>query len=377
MIPFPDWSRFRFWSSSSARGSLVEMVSDAPGRSASALLVLPPDDEHWLEFVQQHPEALPFHHPSWSWVLSESYGYRPFVLAIVDGQGQVDAGMPVMEIRTRFHRPRWVSLPFTDRCPPLAVDEVTAARLVELADRAREDAAVACLEFHADVPRDDVHRQPRGVAHALSLSPDADLIFKGFKRSQVQRNVRKAERSGLELRRTDAEEDLTESFYRLHLRTRRRLGVPVQPRRFFEFLWRRVIAQGRGFVLLASRGGVPIAGAVFLTGGRTVVYKFGASEPSSWPLRPNNLIFWDAIRWSCQNGFTTFDFGRSDLDDWGLRNFKSGWGAVEEPLVYAALGGEPPRVGPRVGASLIPRLIRRGPLWLCRAIGAAAYRHAA
>src|SRR5439155_12278093 len=99
--------------------------------------------------------------------------------------------------------------------------------------------------------------------------------------------------------------------------------------------------------------------------------------PSSWPLRPNNLIFWDAIRWSCEKGFAKFDFGRSDFDSKGLRDFKSGWGAVEEPLVYSAIGAEPPRVGPLIFASVLPPLIRRSPLWLCRAIGEAAYRHIA
>ena len=251
------------------------------------------------------------------------------------------------------------------------------ARLVALADRAREHANVARLEVHADLPGEDVHRRPRGVAHVLSLSPDPKLTFERFSRSQVQRNVRKAERVGLTLRRAETAEDLTESFYRLHLGTRRRLGVPVQPRRFFDLLWRLVIAPGHGFVLLAYRGTLPIAGAVFLTSGRTVVYKYGASEPSFWPLRPNNLIFWDAIRWSCENGFVAFDFGRSDFDNRGLRDFKSGWGAVEKPLIYATVGSEPPRGGRMMGASVLPPLIRRSPLWLCRAIGEATYRHAA
>jgi CelD/BcsL family acetyltransferase involved in cellulose biosynthesis len=278
-----------------------------------------------------------------------------------------------MEVRSGFRRPRWVSLPFTDRCPPLAADGATPGRLVDLADRARKQANVARLEVHADLPGRGVHRQPRGVAHVLSLSPDPELTFRAFSRSQVQRNVRKAERSGLTLRRADAPEDLTESFYKLHLRTRRRLGVPVQPRRFFDVLWHRLIAPGLGFVDLAYHGRLPVAGAVFLTAGRTVVYKYGASEPSSWPLRPNNLIFWDAIRWGCENGFAAFDFGRSELDNRGLRRFKSGWGAIEEPLVYATLGAMPSRKGRVIGASLLPPLIRRGPLWFCRAIGEVAY----
>jgi CelD/BcsL family acetyltransferase involved in cellulose biosynthesis len=355
----------------------VEPASDAACRANTDLLVLEPHDQHWLEFVRHHPDALPFHDPSWSQVLSDSYGYRPFVLAIAGGSGRIEAGMPVVEIRSALRDLRWVSLPFTDRCPPLAVDEVTAARLAVLANQARDRASVTRLEVHANLSRSDGHRRQRGVLHLLSLSRDPELTFQRFSRSQVRRNIRKAERAGLALRRADKREDLTESFYRLHLRTRRRLGVPVQPRRFFDFLWRRVIARGGGFVLLASSAGLPVAGAVFLTAARTIVYKFGASEPSSWALRPNNLIFWDAIRWSCENGFATFDFGRSDFDDQGLRNFKNAWGAVEEPLVYTTLGREPRRVGTPSGTSLLAPVIRKGPLWLCRAIGEAAYRYAA
>jgi CelD/BcsL family acetyltransferase involved in cellulose biosynthesis len=355
----------------------VATASEPAQLIETPLLVLAPEDERWLEFVVGHPEALPFHHPSWAQVLSESYDYPSFVLAVADEEGRINAGMPVMEIRKGFRPTRWVSLPFTDRCPPLATDKVTTASLVGLADRARRHTDVGRLEVHADLPGGDVHRRPRGVAHVLSLSSDPELTFKRFSRSQVQRNIRKAERGSLTLRRAETADDLTESFYHLHLRTRRRHGLPVQPRRFFDVLWRLVIASREGFVLLAYQGELPVAGAVFLTSGRTVVYKYGASEPSFWPLRPNHLIFWDAIRWSCEKGFAAFDFGRSDFDNRGLRNFKSSWGAVEKPLVYAAVGGEVPQVGRLMSGSLLPQLIRRSPLWLCRAIGEATYRYAA
>jgi CelD/BcsL family acetyltransferase involved in cellulose biosynthesis len=355
----------------------VAKVSEQAELRERSLLFLGTEDERWLDFVSAHPAALPFHHPSWSQLLSECYGHRPFVLAVVDQQERIRAGMPVAEIRRRFRRPLWVALPFTDRCPPLATDDVMASCLIELIDDARERAHVPRLEVHADLPGNDVHRRTRGVEHRLALSSDPALVFRAFSRSQVQRNVRKAERGGLILRRGGKAEDLTELFYRLHLRTRRRLGIPVQPRHFFELLWRRVIAPGSGFVLLAYHGRRPVAGAVFLTAGRTVVYKYGASDPSSWPLRPNHLIFADAIRWSCENGFAVFDFGRSELDNQGLRDFKSGWGAIEAPLVYATIGAEPPRVPGLIATSMLPPLIRKGPLWLCRAIGEVGYRHTA
>jgi CelD/BcsL family acetyltransferase involved in cellulose biosynthesis len=351
----------------------VAKASERDQATSTALVRLAPEDERWLEYLAQEAAALPFHHPSWARVLTDSYGHPCFVLALADGEGRLHGGMPVIEIRRRFQRPRWVSLPFTDRCPPLATDAAMCGRLVDLADRSREDAGVVSLEFHADLPGRHVHRHARGVSHVLSLSSDPELTFRTFSRSQVQRNVRKAERSGLTLRRADSTEDLTTHFYALHLRTRRRLGIPVQPRYFFDHLWRHVLATERGFALLAYHGRVPVAGAVFLTVNRTVVYKFGASEPSSWPLRPNHLLFWDAIRWSCENGFATFDFGRSESANRGLRDFKSAWGAAEVPLLYATLGANPPRTGRLISSSMLPPLIRRGPLWLCRAIGEVAY----
>ena len=145
-------------------------ASEAAQLIETPLLVLSPEDERWR--LRLGPsEALPFHHPSWARVLSESYGYRSFVLAVTDEDRRISAGMPVMEIRKRFRSPRWVSLPFTDQCPPLANDRIMTARLVSLADRAREHANVARLEVRADRPGEEVHRRPRGVAHVLSLFP--------------------------------------------------------------------------------------------------------------------------------------------------------------------------------------------------------------
>src|SRR5438093_1224703 len=142
--------------------------------------------------------------------------------------------MPVMEIRKLFRLALCVSLPFTYRGPPLVTKEPMSARLIDLANRAREYANIARLEVHSDLPGEEIHRQGRGVAHVLPLSRDPELTFRRFSRSQVQRSVRKAERDGLTLRRAETADELIDSFYGLHLRTRGRLGVPVQPRRFFD-----------------------------------------------------------------------------------------------------------------------------------------------
>jgi CelD/BcsL family acetyltransferase involved in cellulose biosynthesis len=335
---------------------------------------LEPQDERWSRFVDEQPEALPFHRACWAAALAECYGFRPFVLALIGDGGEVQAGLPILEIVDGMRRRRWVGLPFTDRCPPLlARDDLAAPFAAALAAAADADG-VRRVEVHAALDGLDQHTV--ATMHVLDLSPGVEALRRGFA-AAVRRNIRRAEREGLVVRRAAGEEDVTGAFYRLHVMTRRRLGVPVQPRRFFTLLWRRVLQPGGGTLLLAYAGDTAVAGAVFLEAGRTVVYKYGASDAAAWHLRPNNLLFAEAISHSAQDGFAHFDFGRSDLQDSGLRAFKAGWGGVEQPLVYSAIGGGGRLSGHGGAERALGAVIRRSPAWVCRGIGETLYRYAA
>jgi CelD/BcsL family acetyltransferase involved in cellulose biosynthesis len=220
------------------------------------------------------------------------------------------------------------------------------------------------------------HTSAGAVSHELELDADPERVRRGFSRSQVVRNIARGEREGVEVRAAASREEL-DVFYGLHLRTRRRQGVPVQPRRFFDLLWARLLEPGLGSILLAYRGETALAGALFLTWNGTTIYKFGASDPEGLPLRPNHLLFWAAIRDACLRGDRRFDFGRSDLENTGLRAFKSGWGAAERPLVYSTLAPGALDGKPGLAEHLLGVAIRRGPAWVCRGIGDKVYRYAA
>jgi CelD/BcsL family acetyltransferase involved in cellulose biosynthesis len=333
-------------------------------------------DARWRDFVAFSAAALPFHDPAWALLLAECYGFPAFALALEEN-GRIDAGLPLVETRGVLGGRRWVSLPFTDVCPPLAATPAALTRLPAALDETRERAGVARIDVHAGLEGDGVESRLAAVTHTLELRPDVDEVFSTFHRSQVQRNVRKAAQGPLELRRAEAETDLTHVFYRLHLETRRRQGTPVQPRRFFGLLWKRILEPGLGFATLAYSEQTPVAGAVFLAGNATVTYKYGASDPRFLGLRPNHLVFWDAIRWSCEQGYGSFDFGRTDLDNRGLREFKSRWGAEEHPLYYSAVAGEAPSLAQGRAARALGPVIRRSPAWVCRGLGEALYKYAA
>src|SRR5215208_1597946 len=106
------------------------------------------DDPRWLELVRADPAALPFHHPSWTHLLADSYAFRPFVFALSNGSSHIVAGIPFMEVGGSARRRRWVSLPFTDVCPPLGAAAGVNSLAAEI-DRARRDAGIASVEVRA------------------------------------------------------------------------------------------------------------------------------------------------------------------------------------------------------------------------------------
>jgi lipid II:glycine glycyltransferase (peptidoglycan interpeptide bridge formation enzyme) len=212
------------------------------------------------------------------------------------------------------------------------------------------------------------------LVHTLPLGPDEAEVVRAF-RPATRRNVRRSERGLLRIERHTSRSAVAD-YYRLHCGTRRRHGLPPQPWRFFESLQRHVFARGRGYVVLASGAGGPVAGAVFFHFGDTLVYKFGASDRRFHALRPNQGVMWEAIRWGCRNGMRRLDLGRTDPAASGLLQYKTGWGARPERVAYYRYDVR--RRAFRESTASVHssfRLFRLLPAGLLRVTGRLLYRH--
>jgi CelD/BcsL family acetyltransferase involved in cellulose biosynthesis len=340
--------------------------------AAENLALEPLDGDSWRTFVESSEGSCPFHHPAWAALMTESHGYQGFAVTVVEG-GEIVAGLPVLAVS----RGRWLALPFADYCPPLARDEASFATLVSGLNDLRKENGVGEVEVRAELRGADVHPVRFSLRHALALQPDPEALRSTFNQSRVRRGIGQAERAGVVVRRGESSADLADVFYRLHLKTRRRLGKPVQKREFFELLWKRILEPGLGFVLIAYAGSTPAAGAVYLSSYGATTYLYGASDPDQTKVRPNHMVMWKAIEWSCRLGDRTFDFGRTDPDNQGLRDFKNGWGTVEEPLVYTALADHPPSPSSGRLRTVAEGVIRRAPPPASRLLGELLHRYTA
>ncbi len=338
------------------------------------------DDLRWMDFIHSRREAHIFHHPCWLKNLEQVYGYRGFFLALLNKEGQVSAGLPMMEVSSPLTGRRWVSVPFSDHCAPLyegktALEELTSG-LVDLAAQ----KAIPRMELRWSYPaREKIYCEVQHVWHTRQLDANAnpDILFEGLSK-KVRKYVRSSINRGVRVEIGSSEADMRR-FYTLMVQTRQQHGVPVQPWRYFAGLQRNLLAQGLGFILLAYHEDTCLSGIVALHWQNTLTLKYGASlkqsEEDLRELRPGYLLEWEALRWACENGYTMVDVGRSGLQDEGLRDYKNRWGYQEQPLAYCSIGGKLSYTAPGRLMRLMNGVIRHSPAIVCRVAGELLYRH--
>jgi hypothetical protein len=166
----------------------------------------------------------------------------------------------------------------------------------------------------------------RDETHVLDLSHGFDAIFRGWTKGHSSA-ARKAQKAGVTVRFAQDVRDWR-SYYAAYEDSLRRWADKASGRyewRFFETLFRRASPHVR--LWLAEANGEIVAGALCFYARTHVVYWHGAALETYFNLRPVNLLMFEAIKHSCENGFRWFDFNPSGAHE-GVAAFKRSFGAT-------------------------------------------------
>jgi hypothetical protein len=335
----------------------------------------PIHDPSWDHVVALHRDVGCFHASAWAKVLHQTYNHQPFYLQFSRGR-RLAALIPLMEVRSLFTGRRGVCLPFSDACEPLIFDPEAVGlvrdRLVCFAQERRWR--------YLEIRGGKFFRLAAGSAtkyygHTLDLRSGAEELASRFA-SPVRRAIRKAERNDVRVVVVHNRQAIRD-FYRLHVQTRRRHGLPPQPVAFFLNIYEHIIKPGLGFIVLAYGGSRPIAAAIFFRFGKNALYKYGASDKKFQELRANNLVMWQGIQFLTRNGAEKLHFGRTECENDGLRRFKLSWGAEEKTIDYFRVdpSGRKCLITAPSDSAFHKKIFGRLPLILNRLAGSMIYPH--
>lgn len=323
--------------------SSLQLDTRGPHTANAAVRVAiatPSDRADWDQFVAERGDDAGYHAWGWQRVFEKAFGHRAVYL--LARRGDAVAGvLPLVEIRSRLFGNTLTSLPFLNYGGVIADSPDAAAALAAAAKEeglARRCGHVELRHTAAQFPHLPSKRHK--VAMRLPLVPN---LWEALDR-KVRNQIRKAEKSGLEIQRGG--EELVEDFYKVFARNMRDLGTPVYSRRLFEEVLRTF--PHRALLHVVRLKGDAIAAGFTYRTPNMVQLPWASSIREFNSLCPNVLLYWDAIQFAQASGAATFDMGRSTPNE-GTYRFKAQWGAQAVPLnweYHLLTQAEMPNVSP-------------------------------
>lgn len=271
---------------------------------------------------------------------------------------------------------RGVSLPFSDYCEPLVSNPAQFLEMLAAAIAFGKKQNWKTIEFRGgETSLQNEEPSEWHYGHTLDLAEGPQKLFASL-RSSNRRNIQKAEKEKIDVAVTTSP-DALKAFCRLNALTRRDHGLPPQPRQFFQCVYDQILSKDLGFVALAMLKSKVIAANVYFTFGDQIIYKYGASDRVFQHLRANNLVMWEAIKWGSDRGYKTLCFGRTEPENEGLRQFKSGWGTREHRIKYFrySLQKETFIKAPIRARSVYGSIFSKLPISILDFMGRLLYRH--
>jgi GNAT acetyltransferase-like protein len=341
----------------------------------------PTDDPRWQQFVLRHPRSSVFHTPQWLDALRRTYGFTPVVYTTSRPNAELSDGIAFCRVNSWLTGTRLVSLPFSDHCQPLVDSPAQLDAILQALPGESRGKGWRYMQIQPLVPdsvealeRHGFRRQDAQYHYGLEISRDTASLFHGIKQG-VREGIRRAERSAVRFTVGRDQAAIT-TYFRLHLMTRSKQGVPPQP-----FAWFRHLAACLGDMLevhLMFQDATPIAGLVTILYRDQLMWKYIASDPVKDRAGMAKCLMWRSICWAKDRGATSLDMGRCDPANVGLAQFKERWGARRADLFsfrYSQAPAPPTQPGwfSRVAKSCFSKL----PPPLLAAAGRFAYRHVA
>ncbi len=272
-----------------------------------------PHDPLWDAFVEQVRGGQ--YAQSSVWEQTNVYRGRTAVRALLAEGNTLVGGMQV----SLFHVPVVGTIGYVARGPLLAHDDPT---LVHMVPTALQHLARACrirymliqppvehAALLAQLPQwgwtpTDVGRELT-CAHVLPLDGSENDLLMGMRKS-TRKHVRAGLRHGITVREGTVAD--MHFFYELHQGTSDRQDFQILPEEYFIGMWDILYPHGYLRLFLAEHEGQRLSAMLTVPFGNTLYGILYGWSGEGGKYYPNDVLYWEVIRWAKQAGFAACNF---------------------------------------------------------------------
>lgn len=279
------------------------------------------DRKTWDEFVLRAKDGTIAHLFGWREVIEKSYGIQSMMLAVVDN-GRMRGVLPVGLVRGLIVEKQLVSMPFLDYGGACAdgspgVAEALIKEAMQLSHQHKSRILIRSLDRFSGDLSCSLHK----VTMWLPLAKTEEEMLRQLP-SDRRNRLKKGLRHGLSS--TLHGVDGVDEFYHVWSINMRDLGSPPHSREFFRSILETLGDAAR--ILIVHDKGEPIAGAILLQFRGVLSIPWVSSLRAHFNKSPNQVLYWEAMRFAIASRCTHLDFGRSTKGS-GTYEAKRQWGA--------------------------------------------------
>lgn len=292
------------------------------------------DQDRWEEYVVSHPMGTPFHLIGWKRVIEKTFHHKSRYLVAEDTKqptttSQIRGILPIFIVKGFLFRRFLISIPFADYGGICADDLAVEAALLKEAEEITKREGLDYIELrNVKKGNNNLPLKELYVTFRKQIFGDLEENYKSIPRKQ-RRMIRQGEK--YQLTSVIGGAELLKKFYKIFAHNVRNLGSPVYPVSFFKNSIREFGDACK--IFLVNYNGKAVAGVM------TFFYKdqvFLCHAGSFFEYRKyavNDFMYWELMKYACENGYKVFDFGRSKVGT-GSYDFKRHWGFQPQQLHY-------------------------------------------
>lgn len=287
--------------------------------------------QEWDEFASRYTDLI-FYQSLWSEVLKKGLGGQPLYFCLKEGN-EIVTGLPGILLDFKIIKILYASIPYGH----LIGERVYFKPFLELLGREFKKKKIDQVRITESPFSESFPPETFIPVTAKSTLLNLDL-FTGGKvregyRGEVRRAVRKAEKSGLFIKRAESREEV-KIFYQLYLGSMdRNRALAKYPFQWFYQLYEILVQQQKADFIFAMKPPERyIAGVCLVHSPTSIHYLHNGSDEAFWESRPNDLIVDYIIQDGVQNRKKVLDFMGSDPDDVSLLRFKEKWGSQSKDI---------------------------------------------
>ncbi|MFX0135036.1 MAG: FemAB family XrtA/PEP-CTERM system-associated protein [Candidatus Hodarchaeota archaeon] len=307
------------------------------------------DKDVWDKYVLNHSLATCYHLSGWKNIIEKTYGHKPYYLLAEESHdsnlfsiGKILGILPLIHLKNVLFGNVFVSLPFLDYGGILADNEYIQNSLIEYAINLVKEMKADYIELRHIHPishnnlkisidfirfiSEQLSNNSKKVRMLLSLPENSEVLLKNFK-SKLRSQIRKPTKEGLMAKIGGF--DLLKDFYKVFTKNMRDLGSPVHHIGLMKNVLKELPNESRIGVIY--KGKKPVASGLIISFRDTVFIPWASSLRQYNYLSPNMMLYWNFLKYSVDNDFKKFDFGRSTFEG-NTFKFKQQWGAKSIPL---------------------------------------------